>query len=308
MRVLLTGASGFVGRHLAADLLARGHAVRAAMRDSAALPPGAELAPIGDLGEPVDWGPLLQGVDAVVHGAGIAHAGPGLPDDLYARVNRDATLALAQAAAERVSRFVFLSSIRAQSGPTSTHALTEDDAPEPTDAYGRSKLEAERGLAALPGLNATALRPVVVYGPGVRGNMGALAKLARLPVPLPFGALQTPRSVVSVENLASAVAFALEAAEPTRGAFIVADPEPIALGALVAAMRAALGRPAMLLPIPPALMGGALRALRKGEAWERLSGAMTASPSRLISLGWTPPVRSTPEGIRRWLAPGSRPA
>ena len=302
MRVLLTGASGFVGRHLARDLLERGHAVRAPVRHPTPLPPAVEQPPIGDLAGPVDWAPLLDGVDAVVHAAAIAHTGPSLPDDLYDRVNRDAVLALAEAARGRVRRFVFLSSIRAQCGVTSDHLLTEADAPAPTDAYGRSKLEAERGLAAMPDLPWTALRPVVVYGPGVRANLETLLRIARLPAPLPFGLLGPRRSLLSIENLASAVAFALESPEPAREALIVADPEPIDLAELVSAMRRALGRSPMLLPVPPALMGAALDALGKGEAWRRLSGSLTASPARLVSLGWRPPVASTQEGVRLWLA------
>jgi UDP-glucose 4-epimerase len=304
MRILLTGATGFVGRHLAADLERRGHEVVAALRTRASaerLPPGIGGVVVGDFAESIDWTAPLTGVDAVVHSAGIAHAGPGLPGSLYERVNRDATLHLAHSAAGRVGKFVFLSSIRAQSGPVADHPLTEADPPQPTDDYGRSKLAAEQWLAAA-GLPWAALRPVVVYGPGAAGNMGALLRLARLPVPLPFGGLKSPRSVVSVENLAEAVAFALPADSPATGPLIVADPEPVTLADLVAFMREGLGRDARLFSVPNALIGRALAMLGKEDAWKRLSGSLVADPARLLSLGWQPPVRSTRDGVRRWLS------
>ncbi len=217
-------------------------------------------------------------------------------------MNRDATLHLARSAAGRAQRLVFLSSIRAQSGPTAEFRLTESEPPRPTDAYGRSKLAAEEGLAA-SGIPWVGLRPVVVYGPGVRGNMGALLELARLALPLPLGGLRSPRSVVSIENLAEAVAFSLPGDSPAVGPLIVADPEPTTLAALVAAMRAALGRGPGLFAVPEGLAETALSVLGKGEAWARLSGSLAADPARLISLGWRPPIGSTREGVLGWLRP-----
>lgn len=303
-RVLLTGASGFAGRALAASLSAAGWTVRAPLRRPADLPEGSEPITIDDLAT-VDWAPLLQGVDAVVHGAALAHAGPGLDEAPYRRINRDATLRLGEAAAGRVARFVFISSIRAQSGPSADGLLTEDSPPSPTDAYGRSKLEAEEGLARLD-LPAVALRPVVIYGPGVKGNVALLLRLARLPLPLPLRGLNEPRSLLSLDNLASAVDFALDAAAPLRGPFIVADAEPLGLGEIVAAMRVAMGRRPALWPAPRALLAASLRLTGRGDAWDRVAGPLRASPERLVRLGWRPPVPSTREGLRRWLsrAPG----
>jgi UDP-glucose 4-epimerase len=299
-RVLLTGASGFAGAALARSLSDAGWTVRAPLRRPVELPSGSEAVPIGEL-DAVDWAPLLAGVDAVVHGAGLAHAGPGLDETPYRRINRDATLRLGEAAAGRVRRFVFLSSIRAQSGPTSPAVLTEDDPPRPTDAYGRSKLAAEEGLARLD-LAATSLRPVVIYGPGVKANMALLLRLARLPLPLPLAGLTAPRSLLSLDNLSSAVRHALEAPEALPGAFIVADPGPLGLGEIVAAMRAGLGRRPMLLPAPAAIIAAALRMAGRGEAWDRISGPLAADPGRLIRRGWQPPVASTREGLRHWLS------
>ena len=130
-------------------------------------------------------------MSTVVHLAGIAHTGDASPEESYDRVNRWAAIDLARAAADAGIRFVFMSSVRAQTGTDCVEVLTESTPPAPTDAYGRAKLAAERDIAALPGLHVI-LRPTLVYGRGVGGNMAALLRLARLPVPLPFGAFPTP--------------------------------------------------------------------------------------------------------------------
>lgn len=300
-RVLVTGASGFVGRHLLGDLAAQGYRVRAAGRSTGAELPGVERAVIGDLGESIDWRPLLDGVEHVVHGAGLAHADGALSEERYQRVNTQATLALARAAqAAGIRRFVFLSSIRAQSGPVSDHPLSEADAPRPTDAYGRSKLAAEQGLAELD-LDWVALRPVLVYGDGVKANMAALVRLARWPVPLPLGGLRAQRSLLALENLASAVAFALDAACPARRSYVVADPEPLSVAQMLAALREGLGRGPGLVAVPPALLRLAARLAGREAAYERIAGGLVASPAALLSAGWRPPV-ATKAGLARLAA------
>lgn len=291
-RVLLTGASGFVGRHLLQDLLARGYRVRTAGRDMASILPGAEHVAIADLGMPIDWQPLLDGVDHIVHSAGLAHADGDIPEERYQAVNTQATLALARAAqAAGIRRFVFLSSIRAQSGPIASQPLTEAATPAPTDSYGRSKLAAEQGLAGLD-LNWIALRPVLVYGPGVKANMAALLKLARLPLPLPLGGLAAKRSLLAIENLAEAVAFALTPACPARRSYIVADPEPLSVAQMLAAIRSGLGRRPGLIPIPSSLLALTARLVGRGGAYERLANGLVASPATLISAGWRPPAET----------------
>ncbi|CAN7688461.1 NAD-dependent epimerase/dehydratase family protein [Bosea sp. LjRoot237] len=291
-RVLLTGASGFVGRHLLHDLIARGYRLRTAGRSTTPSIAGVERVAIGDLGTPIAWRPLLKSVDLVVHSAGLAHADGTIPEERYRAVNTDATLALARAAqAVGIRRFVFLSSIRAQSGPISDQLLSEVDPPAPTDAYGRSKLAAEEGLAGLD-IDWIALRPVLVYGPGVKANMAALLKLARLPIPLPLGALSAKRSLLAVENLAAAVAFALSEACPARRSYIVADPEPLSVAEMLAAMRAGLGREPGLIAVPPPLLALAAQLAGRSAAFERLAKGLVASPGALLSAGWRPPAET----------------
>jgi UDP-glucose 4-epimerase len=291
-RVLLTGATGFVGRHLLHDLAARGYRMQTAGRTAKPASPDVEHVAIGDLGTSVDWLPVLEGVDHIVHSAGLAHADSEIPEGRYQAVNTQATLALARAAqAAGVRRFVFLSSIRAQSGPVSDKPLSEADIPAPTDAYGRSKLAAEQGLAELD-LDWIALRPVLVYGPGVKANMAALLKLARLPLPLPLGGLSAKRSLLAIENLAEAVAFALSEACPARRSHIVSDPEPLSVADMLAAMRAGLGRGPGLIPIPSSLLALAARMAGRGAAYERIANGLVAPPAALLSAGWRPPVET----------------
>lgn len=291
-RILLTGATGFVGRYLLDDLATRGYRLRTASRSTTPAVAGVEHVAIGDLGTPIDWRPLLDGVDLVVHSAGLAHADGTIPEERYRTVNTEATLALARAAqATGIRRFIFLSSIRAQSGPVSDQPLSEADSPAPTDAYGRSKLAAEEGLAGLD-LDWIALRPVLVYGPGVKANMAALLKLARLPVPLPLGALSAKRSLLAIENLAEAVAFALGETCPARRSYIVSDPEPLSVAEMLAAMRAGLGRGPGLIAVPPPLLALAAQLSGRSAAFERLAKGLVVSPGALLSAGWRPPAET----------------
>lgn len=295
--IALTGATGFIGRHLLRELPRRGYRIQVLLRRPSELPEGATGAIIGDLASPQNMAAALRGVDAVVHSAGLAHAMSGHPEDDYRVLNTDATVGLARAAERAgVKRFVFLSSIRAQSGPCADAVLTEDLPAQPTDPYGRSKLAAEEGLATLA-IDWVALRPVLVYGPGVKGNMAALLRLAQAPVPLPLGGLTARRSLLSVDNLAAAVDTVLSAAGPLRRPLIVADEEALTVPEMVAALRAGLGRGPALIRVPAGLIGWAARAAGREEAFERLAGALVASPARLLSLGWRPPV-ATAEGLR----------
>ncbi|HEY7384730.1 MAG TPA: NAD-dependent epimerase/dehydratase family protein [Beijerinckiaceae bacterium] len=288
--IALTGATGFIGRHLLRELPKRGYRMRVLLRRPTVLPPEATGAVVGDLAAPRNMANALAGVDAVIHSAGLAHAMSGLPEDDYRAINTDATIGLARAAARAgAKRFVFLSSIRAQSGPVADAVLTEDLSPEPTDMYGRSKLDAERGLADTT-IDWVALRPVLVYGPGVKGNMAALIKLAQLRLPLPLGGLGGRRSLLSVDNLVEAIDVVLRAPAPLKRPLIVADPEPLTLPEMIAALRTGLGRKPGLVPVPGWLLGQAFRLLGRGEMYDRLAGSLVADAAALEALGWRPPV------------------
>jgi UDP-glucose 4-epimerase len=245
MRVLVTGASGFVGRALTLSLSRAGFHVRAAARSRARVPAAefVEAVQMPDLSRPVDWTPLLENVDAIVHLAAIAHVSRQIGAERYDRVNRLATkeLALQASLMPNIRRLVFVSSIRAQTGPSSDTVLTEDDPPEPTDAYGRSKLAAEEFVRGY-GTPYTVLRPVVIYGRGARANVGQLARVASWPLPLPFGAFNKKRSLLALENMLSAIRFVLEHPGTAGQTYLVADPLPVSIAEMIATLREARGR------------------------------------------------------------------
>jgi nucleoside-diphosphate-sugar epimerase len=298
MLLALTGATGFIGQHLLRELPKRGYRLRVLLRRPASVPMWTASALIGDLARPQNMSAALEGVDAVIHSAGLPHAMSGVPEDDYRVVNTEATIGLARAARRAgAKRFVFLSSIRAQCGPTADMVLTEAVEPRPTDAYGKSKLAAERGLAELD-IDWVSLRAMLVYGAGVKGNMAQLMRLVRSPFPLPFGSLGARRSLLAVENLLAAIETVLAAPGPLRRAFIAADPQALTVAEMIAAMRHGLGRQPNVFPLPAALLELLLRAAGREDIYQLLSGSLTADPSALIGLGWAPPL-ATPAGLAR---------
>ena len=294
--IALTGATGFIGQHLLRELPKRGYRLRVLLRRPSIVPMESASAVVGDLARPQNMSAALADVDAVIHSAGLAHTMSGLPEDDYRVLNTEATIALARAAQRAgAKRFVFLSSIRAQSGASADRVLTEDVAPQPTEAYGRSKLAAERGLAELA-LDWVALRLVLVYGPGVKGNMAELLRFARAPYPLPVGALQSRRSLLSLDNLVAAIDTVLAAPAPLRRPLIVSDIGAPTIPEMVAAVRRGLNRRPGLIPVPPALLETVARMAGRMEMYQRLAGSLVANPAALQRLGWTPPV-ATADGL-----------
>jgi nucleoside-diphosphate-sugar epimerase len=290
--VLVTGASGFVGRHLLPALTEDGYVVRAAVRPWSPIgaTEGIEIVAAANLEDDVDWTPMLSGVSAVIHLAALAHSSAGIPEQHYDRVNRAATQALAAAAAEAgVGHFIFMSSIRAQSGPSADRVLDERDEPRPTDAYGRSKLAAE-GAVEAAGLPWTIFRPVLIYGSQVRGNMERLVALAAGGLPLPFGRLENRRSLLAVDNLVAAIRFALAQPPRAQGLYVVADPEPLSIGDVVTALRGAVGRRPGLVPLPTWLVAALCRAAGGDGLWERIGTSLVVDPGKLVRAGWQPVI------------------
>ena len=289
-RLLVTGASGFIGRAVVSAFAQEGYALRAAMRRPPQPPFAAnvEVAQHPDLSRAFDWAPLLEGVDQIVHLAGFAHTA-GIAEERYDRVNRQVTAELAVAAARAgIRQFVFVSSIRAQSGPAADHALTERDAAAPTDAYGRSKLAAEAAVRAA-GVPFTILRPVLLYGPGVKGNFGLLLRAARSRWPLPVKDFVNRRSLLGIDNFISALSFVLSAPAAIGQTYVVADPGiPPRLGDLLATLRQALGRWPLIVPLPTHYLEIPARMMRRDDLWDRLGGNLRVDPGNLIAAGWRP--------------------
>lgn len=290
-RVLVTGANGFVGLPLSRALAQSGSVVWAAARDLRAIPEQTNVNPIvlPDLSSPITWNSLVAGMETVIHLAGVAHVSGDIPEATYDQVNRAATQSLAQAAAENGTKhFIFVSSIRAQTGPTADRPLTESDPPQPTDAYGRSKLAAEDAVRK-SGVSFTILRPVVIYGPSARANMASMIKFADSPLPLPFGRFRNLRSLLAMENLVSAIRFLLEQGARNE-TYVVADPAPVTFAEILLTLRSALGRPPRLMNVPPPLLTGALKAIGKRSLAERIGGTLVADAHKLRMAGWRPAV------------------
>jgi nucleoside-diphosphate-sugar epimerase len=286
----LTGATGFVGQYLLRELPKRGYRLRVLLRRPSTVPLPCASVLIGDLACPHNMAEALTGVDAVIHSAGLAETMSGQPEDDYRVINTEATIALARAASRaRVKRFVFLSSIRAQSGPIASETLTEDAEPRPTDAYGRSKLAAEQGLAETD-IDWVALRLALTYGPGVQGNMAKLVRLARLPYPLPFGMLKWRRSLLALANLVEATDIVLRAPAPLRQPLLVADPDPLTIGEMIIAMRQGLQRRPGIFPVPSPLLRAAALAMGQSGTRRLLSGSLIADCSKVSEFGFVPAI------------------
>ena len=303
-RLALTGGTGFIGQHLLRGLTRRGYQVRVLLRRPTILPADCTSAVIGDIARPQNMASALADVDAVIHSAGLSVAASGRPEDDYRVLNVEATIGLARSAQRAgVRRFVFLSSVRAQAGASDPRVLTEDMEARPTEAFGRSKLAAEQGLAEV-GIDWVALRIALAYGPGVTGNMARLSALARSRLPLPFGALAARRSLLSLDNLAAAVDCVLKVEGPLRRPLITADPQPLTVAEMIAAMRRGLDRRPGLVPVPPRMLATMLRTIGRPEAYQRLAEPLVADPSALLRLGWAPPV-ATAAGLAQLMRSGA---
>ncbi len=299
--VLVTGASGFIGGFVAEYLQANGCDVRAAMRTQRlAGMRVTECIAAPDFSGPFDAAPLVDGMDHIVHLAGLAHVTETIPETAYMAINAEAAQRLAAASQDAdVKRFILMSSVRAQTGTSAPCVVTEAQAPAPTDAYGRSKLAGEQMVMDALAGSATApvvLRPVLVYGPGVKGNMASLMRLAQSPWPLPVTGLKARRSLVSRINLASAVLHAIVKPEPGAGPYLVADDEALTLAEILGALRHGLGRPPGMFKVPQRPIEVALRSLGRAGDLERLTGNLCVSTEALRATGWRPPV-SIREGL-----------
>jgi Nucleoside-diphosphate-sugar epimerases len=312
MKVLVTGATGFVGRVVCSTLLKHGCFVRGTYLQSespAILPEGVEPVLVQPLGGETPWEESLLGIDVVIHLAARVH----IMDDSSAnpladfrRVNVAGTAGLArEAASAGVKRFVFVSSIKVN-GEESVFQYTQSSPASPTDPYGVSKWEAEqelRGIEVETGMGVVVVRPTLVYGPGVKANFLNLMKVVSRGVPLPLGSIANRRSFIYVENLADALVTC--AVHPTAAGktFLVSDGEDISTPELIRLTAVALGVPTRLIPFPVWAITLAGRMLGKSGAVNRLTGSLAVDYSGIkTELGWKPPF-SMEEGLRetaRW--------
>jgi nucleoside-diphosphate-sugar epimerase len=307
MKVLVTGASGFVGAAVLRRLEAEpGCDVRAASRRPRVGPAsGPEWVTAPDLSPEADWRPCLAGVDVVVHLAAHVHVMSPGPESAteYQRVNVLGTRRLAQeAVAAGVRRLVFLSSVKVHG---ESGKFDETSPMTPADPYGVSKRDAEavlRQLAAETGLEVVIIRPPLVYGPGVKANFRSLLDAVRKGTVLPLASIANRRSLVGVDNLADVIAVCLGHPAAASEAFLVSDGEDVSTPDLIRKVAAATGGHARLLPVPVWCLRVAGRISGRAAAIDRLTGTLEVDISKAHRvLGWAPRV-SLDEGLRRMAA------
>lgn len=294
---LITGANGFVGQRLCAQMLARGWNVRGTIFPAdAPAPTGIVAMPMQSIGPASDWTQALDGVDVVIHLAARVHVmKESVADPLHAfrEVNVAGTERLARmAAAVGVKHFIFISSVKVN-GEGKPLPYTEHDEPAPEDPYGISKWEAElvlRHIAAETGLKITILRLPLVYGPGVKANFLRLMGLVYRGIPLPLKNIDNKRSFIYLNNLVDAIMHCINRPEAFGKTYLVSDVENVSTPELIQCLAAALGKPARLLPLPQLLVRATGKLVGKSSSVERLLGSLSVDSSKIRQeLGWRPP-------------------
>lgn len=308
MTILLSGASGFVGKAILQTAQQRDLKIRPVYRSVASAKGQAGAALVSGLTSATDWSRALQGVDVVIHAAARVHI---MRDELldplaeFRRVNVEGTLNLArQAAAARVRRFVFISSIKVNGEETAPgRTFTAHDVPAPEDAYGMSKAEAEvelRRVAEETGMEVTIIRPPLIYGPGVKGNFASLILWVRRGVPLPLGGVtQNRRSLLGLDNLVDFIWICAEHPKAANQTFLVSDGEDLSTTDLLRRIGQASQRKARLLWVPPSVIAFMASLMGKKLISQRLLGSLQVDIQKTCDLlSWKPPV-TIDEGLRR---------
>jgi nucleoside-diphosphate-sugar epimerase len=301
MRVLVTGSSGFVGTKLLKVLAEKKCIDILATTRRAPIDCPSPVRMLKDcvISTSMDWRPHLNGVNVVIHAAARVHIMNDLesnPLEAFRAVNVQGTMRLAEQAAEMgVGRFIFLSSVKVN-GESTTYdeAYTPDAVPAPVDPYGISKMEAEvelRALADRTGMEVVIIRPVLVYGPGVKANFLSMMKWLYNGVPLPFGAIHNSRSLVALDNLVDLIVLCIGHPGAANQIFMVSDGEDLSSSELLSRMAYALNKPARLFPVPAKLLEVCARFIGKPQLSQRLCGSLRVDISKTRDiLGWKPVI------------------
>jgi nucleoside-diphosphate-sugar epimerase len=306
MKIVVTGATGFVGRHLIPALIQAGHVVRCAVSqkvDGLA----AEQVLIRRIEDQTDWSQVLEGIDVVIHLAARVHVmndKSASPLDEFCKINSTATQNLAEQAAKMgVKRFIFLSSIKVNGECTHKGVpFTEMCPPTPEDPYGQSKLLAEQLLVTIShntGMEVVILRPPLIYGPNVKANFLKMMGLVNKGLPLPFASIDNKRTFVYVENLVSAIACVIENPNAANQVFLVSDDSALSLAQLLRLIAKGMNTRARLFPVSVQLLVFTFKLLGLKDLNLRLLGSLEVNNSKIKStMDWTPPY-SSEEGIKK---------
>lgn len=304
--ILVTGASGFVGRSLCAELFQQEYEVAAAVRSANTRIDDFERVIVGSIDSATDWSAALRNMDIVIHLAARVHVMHDAAVDPLAefrKVNVDGTLHLAlQAAKAGVKRFIFMSSVKVNGEHTLINQpFTEADVTNPQDAYGVSKFEAEQGLlliAQQTGMEVVIIRPPLVYGAGVKANFANMMRVVKRGMPLPLGAIHNKRSFVYVGNLVSLILRCIDHPAAANQVFLVSDGCDLSTTELLRACAGALGVKSWLLPVPQRLIEVCAAILGKRDVAQRLCGNLQVDITKARTLlDWEPPV-SVAEGLK----------
>ena len=297
MKILVTGANGFVGQYLCAELLRQGQSVHVAVRSAHPPIDNIEMVVVGAIDGKTKWAEALCDVDVVIHLAARVHV---MKDDAtdplaeFLKVNMQGTANLArQAAANGVKRLVYVSSIKVNGEQTTeTRPFIESDKPNPQDAYAISKWQAEQALQRIAhetGLEVVIVRSPLVYGPGVKGNFIRLLAAVGKGTPLPLACVRNKRSLIYLGNLVDALIVCASHSAAAGKTYLVSDGEDISSSELARRMGIALGKPARLFPVPIGLLRGLSKLLGKFESAERVVGSLCVNGDFIQrDLGWKP--------------------
>lgn len=305
--IMVTGATGFVGKSLLSQLIRYDHFdITVALRSNNSF----DTCPahvVGDFADNNDWSAVLAGQQVVIHTAARAHI---MKDEVadplaeYRRVNVDGTLNLARQAADAgIKRFIFISSIKVNGEQTPLgKPYTAEEASAPEDAYGISKWEAEQALQQLAeetGMEVVIIRPPLVYGPGVKGNFANMINLVKKGLPLPLGAIHNQRSLVAVDNLVDLIIACIDHPAAANQTFLAGDGEDVSTTELLQGVGKAMGKPARLIPVPAGMLMFGASLLGKKAIAERLLGSLQVDISKAQRLlGWQPPL-TFEQGLNR---------
>ncbi|MBF0465886.1 MAG: NAD-dependent epimerase/dehydratase family protein [Nitrospirae bacterium] len=304
MNVLITGASGFIGRYLSRVLLEKSFNVRAIIRSQGKaifLPVGVTITIAEDVAKIINWQDILKGIDVIIHLANRVHVmneSSNNPLNEYRRINTHVTQTIAeQAAIAGVKRIIYLSTIKVNGEKTVTHPFTENDAPNPQDYYAVSKLEAEQTLSYVSkktGVEFVILRPALVYGPGVKGNFYTMLKFIRNDIPLPLLSIKNSRSYIYIGNISDAIIHCIEHPDAANKVFLISDAENLSTPELISRLSSAFNKKSRLCHCPVPMLSFIGTVTGHLNVVNRLKDSLVVDSSRIREeLAWTPAFTTT---------------